>query len=81
MSVEEIDDSVTTLESARVKDVTKMGRIGLPILNVSRTHTDIHISASFFQRKEDRLLMENILFCKVFVNILYISVLLSLQKQ
>lgn len=51
MSVEEIDDSLTTLESATVKDVTALGRIDLPILNVSQTHADIHISVSLFPEK------------------------------
>ena len=40
--MEEIDDSVAILESGTVKDVTKLGRIDLPTLNSSQTHTDIH---------------------------------------
>jgi hypothetical protein len=53
VSVEEIDDSVTTLESATVKDVTKLGRIGLPILNVpKRIQTYIYLYPCF-QRNED----------------------------
>jgi hypothetical protein len=44
VSVKEIDDSVTILESGTVKDVTKLGRIDLPVLNSFQTHEDIHIS-------------------------------------
>jgi len=55
VSVEEIDDSVTILESGTVKDVTKLGRIDFPILNISQTHTDIYIYICCFQRNEDLL--------------------------
>ena len=79
MSVEEIDDSVTILESGTVKDVTKLGRIDLPILNSSpkhthtHTHTHTHLYTSF-QRNEDLLLKKSILFCNVFVNMLYLGI-------
>lgn len=51
MSVEVIDDSVTILESGTVKDVTKLGTIDLPILNISQMHTDMHTSVSLFPEK------------------------------
>jgi hypothetical protein len=48
VSVEEIDDSVTVLEGGTVRDVTKLGRIDLPVLHISQTHTDIHIDIPLF---------------------------------
>ena len=64
MSVEEIDDSVTILESGTAKDVTKLARIDFPILNISQKHADIHISSMLISR-EMRLCFEWKIFCFV----------------